>query len=55
MRAVRQVLRDAENDRDIAVDFDDAIQGEGLCGGRYRAGTRPFGFTYYAPDRDERG
>jgi hypothetical protein len=55
MRQVHQLLRDAENDPDVVVDFGDAIQVDGLCGGRYRSGKRPFGFTYYPPDRDPRG
>ena len=55
LRQVHQLLQDAVSDPDIAVDYDDAIQVEGLCGGRYRRGKRPFGFTYYAADRDERG
>jgi hypothetical protein len=55
MRAVHQLLQDAENDSDIEVDYDDAIQVDGLCGGRYHEGKRPFGFTYFPADRDERG
>lgn len=55
MREVHQLLQDAENDPDIAVDYDDAIQVHGLCGGRHRKGKRPFGFTYYPRNNDERG
>ena len=55
MRQVHELLGHAEDDPGIAVDFDDAIQVGGLCGGRYREGKRPFGFTYFPPDRDERG
>lgn len=47
MREVCRLLKDAGNDPDVAVDFDDAIQVGGLCGGRYRGGERPFGFTYH--------
>ena len=54
MREIHQLLQDAENDPDIAVDYDDAIQVPGLCGGRYRKGKRPFGFTYYPENGGKR-
>ena len=54
MREVHQLLQDAENDPDIAVDYDDAIQVPGLCGGRYRKGKRPFGFLYYPENGGKR-
>ena len=31
MREVHQLLQDAENDPEIAIDYDDAIQVEGLA------------------------
>jgi hypothetical protein len=55
MRKVYQLLQNAEDgDPDIAIDFDDAIQVTGLCGGRYLRGKRPFGFTYYPENGGER-
>jgi hypothetical protein len=55
MREVHEMTQRAETDPDIVLDYDDAIQVDGLCGGKYRNGKRPFAFTYYPKDRDERG
>jgi hypothetical protein len=38
MREVHRLLRDAESDPDIAVDYDDAIQVDGLCAGAISRG-----------------
>jgi len=46
MREVREMLRDAERDPDVRIDYGDAIQTERVCGGRYRGGKRPFDFVY---------
>ncbi len=47
LREAAEVIRDAESDPDISIDFDDAIQTSALCGGRCGKGKRPFQFTYY--------
>jgi len=55
MAQVQQLIQDAETDPDIVIDCDDAIQVDGLCGGRCGTKKRPFRFTYYPSDRNPWG
>lgn len=55
MKEVAELLRDAERDPDVAIDYDDAIQVGRVCGGRIGKGVRPFVLTYYPADDWERG
>jgi hypothetical protein len=54
MREVHEIVEEAENDPDISIDYDDAIQVNGLCGGRCGTKKRPFEFTFYPPGGDKR-
>jgi hypothetical protein len=56
MRGVHQIIQEAQNDSDISIDYDDAIQIGGLCGGRCGDNKkRPFQFTYHPSDGNPRG
>ena len=46
LREAAEIVREAESDSDINIDFDDAIQTSALRGGRCGKGMRPFRFTY---------
>jgi len=46
-REAAEIICDAESDSDINIDYDDAIQTSGLCGGRCGNGMRPFRFACY--------
>jgi hypothetical protein len=53
MREVYELVQRARRDPDVAIDYDDAIQVGGLCGGRTGERKRPFEFTY-RPEGDEK-
>jgi hypothetical protein len=54
MLEVHQLLKEAEWNPEIDLDYDDAIQVNGLCGGRCLKGKRPFAFTFYPENGGER-
>ena len=51
MKEVHEIITEAKLDRDIAIDFDDAIQVDGLCGRKVGTKKRPFEFTF-SPEGD---
>jgi hypothetical protein len=55
LREVFEVIQQARHDPDIHLDFDDAIQVGGVCGGRYGTRQRPFVLTYYPEGDTVRG
>jgi len=55
LREVYDLIREAKNDADIALDCDDAIQVGGVCGGRCRHKPRPYVLTYFPKDDAENG
>jgi hypothetical protein len=55
MREVWELVQQAKHDRDVSIDFDDAIQVGGLCGGRTGEKKRPFEFTYSPRGDEKRG
>jgi hypothetical protein len=55
LREVHELIQEAEYDRDIDLDFDDAIQVGNVCGGRVRGRLRPYQLTYYPPGDSRRG
>jgi hypothetical protein len=55
MREVHQLIKESLADPDINLDFDDAIQVEGLCGGRDKKENKPYVFTFFPNDDRERG
>ncbi len=50
MRETYELILEARRDDTIAIDFDDAIQIGGLCGGRVGKKPRRFQFDYTPPD-----
>ena len=48
-----QLIKDSRCDPDVRVDFDDAIQIGGLCGGKVGEKRRPFEFSYYPPGAEK--
>jgi hypothetical protein len=55
MGEVFQLIQNALADPEMDLDFDDAIQFEGICGGRDKNRKKPYDFTYYPPGDRERG
>lgn len=55
LREVSEMIEAAKNDPDIQLDFDDAIQNEVVCGGRYGTKPRPYVLTYYPAGDSDRG
>jgi len=54
MREIVEILQEAERDREVDLDYGDAIQTESVCGGRYNKKQGRFRFTYYCkPSRWE--
>lgn len=54
MREIVDILQEADRDREVDLDYDDAIQTESVCGGRYNKKQGRFRFTYYCkPNRWE--
>lgn len=54
LREVHEFLREAKRNGDVAIDFDDAIQIEAVCGGRVGTKTRPYVFTFHPKNGDRR-
>ena len=52
---VFELIQEAKTDRDIRLDFDDAIQVGVVCGGRYGKKPRPYILTYFPRDDSKRG
>jgi|GEM_PF-1936219 len=55
LREVYELIREAKNDPDINLDFDDAIQVGPLCGGRCGKKPRPYMLTYFPTGDPDRG
>jgi hypothetical protein len=55
LREVFDLIQQAKDDPDIILDFDDAIQVGGVCGGRYGKKARPYVLTYYPEGDTKRG
>lgn len=53
LRQVWEMVQEAKNDRDINLDYDDAIQVGSVCGGRVGKKSRPYVLTY-RPEGDEK-
>jgi len=47
LHEVFALIKRAKHDPEISLDYDDAIQTEVLCGGKYGTKQRPFVLTYY--------
>jgi hypothetical protein len=52
MRDVCEYLDEVANDRDVDIDFDDAIQMGALCGGRFNRRKDLYNFSYYLANDD---
>jgi hypothetical protein len=55
LRDVRQIIQDSVNNPDSRIDYGDAIQADGICGGRTGKKLRPFVLTFFPADDWERG
>jgi hypothetical protein len=55
MRSAREIIEQAEYDSDVNLDYGDAIQVPRVCGGRIGSGKRPFVFTYFPTNDEQRG
>ncbi len=55
MFEAHKLLREAEQNPDINLYFDDSIQVGAICGGYLGEGARPYAVTYFCPEHPERG
>ncbi len=56
LKEVVRLVRQAKHDRDINIDYDDAIQVDDvICGGRYQKKPNRYCLTYYPRDKSTSG
>lgn len=55
MKEIFDQIEQSENDPDISIDYDDALQTEAVCGGRFGKKPRPYILTYFPKGDCEKG
>src|SRR5262245_25825164 len=55
MAEILQLIKEARRDPDVVLDFDDAIQVDPLCDGRYQRKPSRYELRYRPDDRDDGG